>query len=333
MNTQTLELDLSKEGLGTNLLRVGQGDKGGTTLKALIFDGGAEVTLSGYTAYLEVLLPNRTTYYRAAASVSGNAATVTVDESKLCQIAGYTDEAYFTFEKSGTRYSTERFAIEILRSATAGQQPAQSYDDAIDNLISRGATAVNAANAAASSANQAASAANSAAARVESAISNAANAANAANNAATRVETAINNANSATNAANTAATKAWNAASAANSAATGATNAASTANGAATNANAAASSATEAAADATAATANAVRIANSLAASLPASDDSVAELKSANAVLATALAGLQDKYVIVTETAYAPASRVTGLAGETLTCANASMSGETATLN
>lgn len=266
MNTQTLELDLSKEGLGTNLLRVGQGDKGGTTLKALIFDGGAEVTLSGYTAYLEVLLPNRTTYYRAAASVSGNAATVTVDESKLCQIAGYTDEAYFTFEKSGTRYSTERFAIEILRSATEGQQPAQSYDDAIDNLISRGATAANAANAAASSANQAASAANSAAARAESAISNAANAANAANNAATRVETAINNA-------------------------------------------------------------------NSLAASLPASDDSVAELKSANAVLATALAGLQDKYVIVTETAYAPASRVTGLAGETLTCANASMSGETATLN
>lgn len=230
MNTQTIELDLSKEGLGTNLLRVGQGDKGGTTIKALVYDGGGEVTLSGFMAYLEVLLPDRASYYRAAATVSGNAATVTVDESKLCQIAGYTDEAYFTFEKGNTRYSTERFAIEILRSATAGQKPAQSYDDAIDSLINRGSAAVN-----------------------------------AANNAAQRVETAITNA-------------------------------------------------------------------NSLAASMPASGDSVVALKQSNAVLATALAELQDKYVVIDETAFAPANRMTGIAGETLTLTKASMSGETATL-
>ena len=59
MNTQTLELDLSKDGLGTNLVRVGQGDKGGTTLRALIYDGGAEAALTGFTGYLEVLLPNK----------------------------------------------------------------------------------------------------------------------------------------------------------------------------------------------------------------------------------------------------------------------------------
>ena len=142
MNTQTLELDLSKDGLGTNLVRVGQGDKGGTTLKALIYDGGAEAALTGFTGYLEVLLPNKANYYRAAATISGNAATVTVDESKLCSIPGYTDEAYFAFEKNGVRYSTERFAIEILKCATAGQQPAQSWDDAIDSLINRGNAAV-----------------------------------------------------------------------------------------------------------------------------------------------------------------------------------------------
>lgn len=332
MNTQTIELDLSKEGLGTNLVRLGQGDKGGTTIKALVYDGGAEAALSGFTAYLEVLLPDRVSYYRAAASVSGNAATVTVDESKLCQIAGYTDEAYFTFEKGNTRYSTERFAIEILRSATAGQKPAQSYDDAIDSLINRGNSAVNAANNAASSANRAASAANAAADRVGSAISEAATAANAANNAAQRVETAITNANSATSAANTAAKDARSAASSASSAASSANNAASSASAAATNANDSASAATQAAADATAATANAVRIANSLAASTPSSGDSVAALKQSNAVLATALAELQDKYVVIDETAFAPASRMTGIAGETLTLAKANVSGETAAL-
>ena len=43
MNTHTLELDLSKDGLGAGLVRVGQGDKHGTTIKALIYDGGAVV--------------------------------------------------------------------------------------------------------------------------------------------------------------------------------------------------------------------------------------------------------------------------------------------------
>mgnify|MGYP000481257232 CR=1 FL=1 len=47
MNTHTLELDLSKDGLGAGLVRVGQGDKHGTTIKALIYDGGAEAGLYG----------------------------------------------------------------------------------------------------------------------------------------------------------------------------------------------------------------------------------------------------------------------------------------------
>lgn len=163
MNTHTLELDLSKDGLGAGLVRVGQGDKHGTTIKALIYDGGAEAALTGFTAYLEVLLPNKRNYYRAVAAISGNAATVTVDENKLCSVAGYTDEAYFAFEKDGVRYSTERFAIEILRCVTEGQKPAQNWDDALDDLISRGNAAVSAANTAAGAANTAANRANQAA--------------------------------------------------------------------------------------------------------------------------------------------------------------------------
>lgn len=191
MNTHTLELDLSKDGLGAGLVRVGQGDKHGTTIKALIYDGGAEAALTGFTAYLEVLLPNKRNYYRAAAAISGNAATVTVDENKLCSVAGYTDEAYFAFEKDGVRYSTERFAIEILRCVTEGQKPAQSWDDAIDNLISRGNAAVRAANTAAGAANTAADAANKAAADAHTAAADAHTAADDAREATKRALSVI----------------------------------------------------------------------------------------------------------------------------------------------
>lgn len=241
MNTITLELDISKRGTG-DCVRVGQGDDGGTTLKALIYDNGAEFALSGATAWLVVLLPNKRNYYRGQCSVSGNAATITVDESKLCSVPGYTDEAYFTITKGGNTYSTERFALDILRSALDGLQPAQNWDDAVQDLIDRGETAVKNANAAAAAANGAAD-------------------------------------------------------------------------------------------DATAAAQNALNIANSIAAIEPPSDDEVQELRDANAVLATAVAELQDDYVIIKETAYMPASRRSALSGETLTVAQASMSGETATLN
>lgn len=282
-NTRTLELDISKEGAGT-CIKVGQGDDGGTTIKALIYDNGAEFTLTGATAWLVVLLPNKRNYYRGQCSVSGNAATITVDESKLCSVSGYTDEAYFAITKSGKTYSTERFAIEILRSALDGQQPAQNWDDAVQDLIDRGETAVKNANSAASAANNAASAAN----------------------------TAKQNADTATASANAAA-------SAANTAAASANAAAATANGAAE--------------DATAAAQNALNIANYIAAIEPPSDDEVQELREENATLATALVELQDGYIVLGETAYMPTNRRSALSGETITVAQATVSGETATLN
>lgn len=241
MNTRTLELDISKEGAGT-CIKVGQGDDGGTTIKALIYDNGAEFSLSGATAWLVVLLPNKRNYYRGQCSVSGNAATITVDESKLCSVSGYTDEAYFTITKNGATYSTERFAIEILRSALDGQQPAQNWDDAVQDLIDRGNQAVSSANAAAAAANGAAE-------------------------------------------------------------------------------------------DATAAAQNALNIANSIASIEPPSDDEVQELREENATLATALVELQDGYIVLGETAYMPTNRRTALSSETVTVAQATVSGETATLN
>ena len=331
-NTRTLELDISKEGAGT-CIKVGQGDDGGTTIKALIYDNGDEFALSGATAWLVVLLPNKRNYYRGQCSVSGNAATITVDESKLCSVSGYTDEAYFTITKSGKTYSTERFAIEILRSALDGQQPAQNWDDAVQDLIDRGETAVKNANSAASAANTAAGKANTAASTANSAATNANDAADAANTAASAANTAKQNADAATTTANNAASAANTAKRNADKATASANAAASAANTAAASANAAAAAANGAAEDATAAAQNALNIANAIAAIEPPSDDEVQELRDENATLATALVELQDGYIVLGETAYMPTNRRSALSGETVTVAQATMSGETATLN
>ena len=331
-NTRTLELDISKEGAGT-CIKVGQGDDGGTTIKALIYDNGDEFALSGATAWLVVLLPNKRNYYRGQCSVSGNAATITVDESKLCSVSGYTDEAYFTITKSGKTYSTERFAIEILRSALDGQQPAQNWDDAVQDLIDRGETAVKNANSAASAANTAAGKANTAASTANSAATNANNAADAANTAASAANTAKQNADAATTTANNAASAANTAKQNADKATASANAAASAANTAAASANAAAATANGAAEDATAAAQNALNIANAIAAIEPPSDDEVQELRDENATLATALVELQDGYIVLGETAYMPTNRRSALSGETVTVAQATMSGETATLD
>lgn len=331
-NTRTLELDISKEGAGT-CIKVGQGDDGGTTIKALIYDNGAEFSLSGATAWLVVLLPNKRNYYRGQCSVSGNAATITVDESKLCSVSGYTDEAYFTITKNGATYSTERFAIEILRSALDGQQPAQNWDDAVQDLIDRGNQAVSSANSAASAANSAASKANSAATSATNAAKAANDAAASATSAASAADTAKQNANAATTAANNAASAANTAKQNADAATSNANAAASAANTAASSANAAAAAANGAAEDATAAAQNALNIANSIASIEPPSDDEVQELREENATLATALVELQDGYIVLGETAYMPTNRRTALSSETVTVAQATVSGEMATLN
>lgn len=315
MNTHTLDLDLSKDGLGGNLVRVGQGDKSGTTIKAYIFDSGADAALSGYAGYLEVLLPNKRNYYRALAMIEGNVATVTVDEKKLCSVPGYTDEAYFAFEKDGVRYSTERFAIEILRCATDGQQPAKNWDDAIGDLVDRGNAAIK---------------------ETKTATADAVAAAEAANAAATRVEDAVNSASDAAAAANSAANAANEAAASAATATTAANNAADGANDAAASANIAADEAHSAAVEAIDAANRALSIAGGggviIGGGSGASSADVEQINKDIAALARAICDATDKYVIANEICFVPTSRFEAFEDDVLTLTGASYADDVITL-
>lgn len=216
MNTQTIELDVNKRGCGNNCIRIAQGEGGGTTIKALIYDNGGELSLSGYSAYLVARLPDRIHYYRGSATVSGNTITYVCDESKLASVPGYTDEAYFEFTKGSQTVQTERFALDIMRDAREGNAPAKSWDNAVEALEKRAETAVtkgeqavtdagkalNNANAAVNICKSATDAANTATGKANAATKSATDAASAANVAKTNADTATNEAKAATNAAN-----------------------------------------------------------------------------------------------------------------------------------
>lgn len=142
MNNQTIELDIDKRGCGNNCIRIAQGENGGTTIKALVFDNGGEFALAGYTAYLVARLPDRIHYYKGTATVSGNTVTHVCEESKLACVPGYTDEAYFEFTNGSHTVQTERFALDIMRDAREGNTPAKSWDNAVEALEKRAETTV-----------------------------------------------------------------------------------------------------------------------------------------------------------------------------------------------
>ena len=216
MNTQTIELDIDKRGCGNNCIRIAQGENGGTTIKALVFDNGGEFTLAGYTAYLVARLPDRIHYYKGTATVSGNTVTHVCEESKLACVPGYTDEAYFEFTKGSQTVQTERFALDIMRDAREGNTPAKSWDNAVEAIEKRAETAVtkgeqavtdagkalNNAIAAVNICKSATDAANTATGKANAATKSATDAASAANTAKANADTATDAANAATNAAN-----------------------------------------------------------------------------------------------------------------------------------
>lgn len=233
ISTQRVKLDINKQA-SMQVIRLGQGDKNGTTLIAELYDGGSQYSLSGKTARFTMRTPDgRSSYSVASSSISNNTATFNIDERYAAGVAGTTDVAYIEVLSGSTVIcSTSRMRVICLQSATEGVSPSQMHDNGLDAAIA-------AANTAASSANTAASNANTKASRAETATTSANTARDNANTAASAANTAASAATTAAGSANTAAEAANSAKDAANAAATAANTAADSANAATSEANAA----------------------------------------------------------------------------------------------
>lgn len=147
MNEQILKLDISKRPDASQTVRIGQGDRGGTTIVAEIYDNDVALDLTGKTVRFLMRLPGGRYYMRDSdVAVSGNRATYVVDEEHMCAVAGYTNCAYFeVLDGASVIASTQRFSIEVLRSALDGSSPGESYDTAIEEAIRRTEAAAEAA--------------------------------------------------------------------------------------------------------------------------------------------------------------------------------------------
>ena len=147
MNTFNLTLDLAKaKQRQQQTIFVRQGDRNATTIVATITDHGAAASTSGLTARFQMRLPDGTHYYRKAASLSGNTATVTIDEAQAASAVGRTDVAYFQLLQGSTVVaSTESFTVVVLPDALADAEVPESYDSAIQDAIDNANTAADAA--------------------------------------------------------------------------------------------------------------------------------------------------------------------------------------------
>jgi len=136
MNVQDIELDLSKERHGNPIVRIGQGDSGGTTIRATIWDNLTPASLSGASASFKMTLPDKRHYVDDGnCAVSGNVITYVVDEDKAAAAAGYTDDAYFSIELDGKVYSTSRFRVKVERDASDNTDPAASWSNGVKEFL------------------------------------------------------------------------------------------------------------------------------------------------------------------------------------------------------
>ena len=137
MNEQHITLDVSKAFVQNQHVTLGQGDKGGTTIVATVYDNGAQLDLSGMDAYFEMRLPGGAEFVEdARCETSGNVIRYVVDEEHVCHRHGVTSDAYFELRMGDEVIaSTGRFTVTVLQSASDGLTPAQAWSSLVQDLI------------------------------------------------------------------------------------------------------------------------------------------------------------------------------------------------------
>lgn len=134
MNTFNIGLDLDKRPAVPEWVTIRQGDMNGTTIAASIYDHGTLLTGS-YDARVCFRLPDGEHYYRKDATFSAGVATVTIDEQEAASVIGNTFGYFEILSGSTVIASTADFGVRVLRSATDGMTPGETYDNAIQDAI------------------------------------------------------------------------------------------------------------------------------------------------------------------------------------------------------
>lgn len=117
MNEQRVDLDLSKRPRPNQIVTMGQGDDGGTTIAAKILDNGAATTITNATAVFLMRMPDGRHYARDEnCTVSGDTIIYVVNEDAVSGNYGYTDDSSWT--RACARTSTASAAT----SASTGSQ-------------------------------------------------------------------------------------------------------------------------------------------------------------------------------------------------------------------
>lgn len=125
-NTFHLRLDLDKQS-PMQVVRIRQGDRDGTTIRADLYDHGTAYTIPQAMKgiYFVMRLPDGEHYYRKATDGGGTTyVTVTIDEVEAGSVTGSTALAYFQLvTNDSARLSTSSFEVVVLPDAMDGAQP------------------------------------------------------------------------------------------------------------------------------------------------------------------------------------------------------------------
>lgn len=136
MNIQDVRLDIDKKTGVAQWVTIGQGDKGGTTIRATVFDNGVAAALTGMSARFELRMPNATYFEDTNCTISGNVITYVVDESHAALYAVGENVAYFALYEGETAiYSTERFHVRVARAASDGANPGTAWTNGIEEWL------------------------------------------------------------------------------------------------------------------------------------------------------------------------------------------------------
>lgn len=137
--TQSITLDVVRNGTTRERVYLGEGDRNGTVLVANITENGKPFDCSEYTPYL--MMPVGDLLYRQPGVANGTSVRVEVDESKLGSFNGFVSGAYISLETEDTATSTQRFCVNVEKAATGksdlDESVTQRILDTLDSILER----------------------------------------------------------------------------------------------------------------------------------------------------------------------------------------------------